>query len=34
VHFLTAMRADADRVEIQHGAVASEVTLPVIEVPA
>ena len=32
-HFLTAMRADADRVEIQHGAVASEVTLPVIEVP-
>ena len=33
-HFLTAMRADADRVEIQHGAVASEVTLPVIEVPA
>lgn len=34
VHFLTAMRADADRVEIQHDAVASEVTLPVIEVPA
>ncbi len=34
VHFLTAMRSDADRVEIQHGAVASEVTLPVIEVPA
>jgi hypothetical protein len=34
VHFLTSMRADADRVEIQHGAVASEVTLPVIEVPA
>jgi hypothetical protein len=34
VHFLTAMRADADRVEIQHGAVASEVTLPVIEVSA
>lgn len=34
VHFLTAMRADADRVEIQHGSVASEVTLPVIEVPA
>lgn len=33
VHFLIAMRADADRVEIQHGAVASEVTLPVIEVP-
>lgn len=32
-HFLTAMRADADRVEIQNGAVASEVTLPVIEVP-
>ena len=34
VHFLTAMRADADRVEIQHGSVASEVTLPVLEVPA
>ncbi|ACM03953.1 hypothetical protein [Cereibacter sphaeroides] len=33
-HFLTAMRADADRVEIQHGAVASEVTLPVLEVSA
>ena len=32
VHFLTPMRADADRVEIQHGAVASEVTLPVVEV--
>ena len=34
VHFLTAVRADADRVEIQHGAVASEVTLPVVEVGA
>ena len=33
VHFLTTMRADADRVEIQHGSVASEVTLPVVEVP-
>jgi hypothetical protein len=33
VHFLTAVRSDADRVEIQHGAQASEVTLPVIEVP-
>jgi len=32
VHFLMAVRADADRVEIQHGAVASEVTLPVVEV--
>jgi hypothetical protein len=32
VHFLTAMRADADRVEIQHGSVASEVTVPVVEV--
>jgi hypothetical protein len=32
VHFLTSVRADADRVEIQHGAVASEVTLPVVEV--
>ena len=34
VHFLTAMRADADRVEIQHSSVASEVTVPVVEVPA
>lgn len=33
VHFLTLMRSDADRIEIQHGAVASEVTLPVVEVP-
>jgi hypothetical protein len=33
VHFLTAVRADADRVEIQHGAVASEVTVPLVEVP-
>ena len=32
VHFLTAVRSDADRVEIQHGPVASEVTLPVVEV--
>ena len=32
VHFLTCVRSDADRVEIQHGAVASEVTLPVVEV--
>ena len=30
-HFLTPVRADADRVEIRHGAVASEVTLPVVE---
>jgi hypothetical protein len=34
VHFLTSMRADTDRVEIQHGAVASEVTLAVVEVGA
>ncbi len=34
VHFLTALRSDADRVEIQHGVVASEVTLPVVEVQA
>ena len=33
VHFLTLVRSDADRVEIQHGAVASDVTLPVVEVP-
>lgn len=32
VHFMTLVRADADRVEIQHGAVASDVTLPVVEV--
>lgn len=32
VHFLTCVRSDADRIEIQHGAVASEVTLPVMEV--
>jgi hypothetical protein len=32
VHFLTAVRSDADRVEIQHGAVVSEVTLPVVEI--
>ncbi|NGQ93406.1 hypothetical protein G5V65_21210, partial [Rhodobacter sp. HX-7-19] len=31
-HFLTLVRSDADRVEIRHGAVASEVTLPVVEV--
>jgi hypothetical protein len=33
VHFLTLVRSDADRVEIQHGVVASEVTLPVVEIP-
>jgi hypothetical protein len=32
VHFLTLVRSDADRVEIQHGAAATEVTLPVVEV--
>jgi len=32
VHFLTAVRSDADRVEIQHGTVTSEVTLPIVEV--
>jgi len=32
VHFLTLVRSDADRVEIRNGAVASEVTLPVVEV--
>jgi len=31
-HFLTAVRSDADRVEIKHAALASEVTLPVVEV--
>jgi hypothetical protein len=34
VHFLTLVRSDADRIEIRHGAVASEVTLPVVEVLA
>jgi len=34
VHFLTAMRAAADRVEIQHGATSSEVNLPMVEVGA
>jgi hypothetical protein len=33
VHFLTAVRADADRAEIQDGAAAIEVTLPVLEMP-
>lgn len=32
VHFLTAVRADADRVEIRHGPAASEVSLPLMEV--
>lgn len=32
VHFLTLVRSDADRIEILHGAMASEVTLPVVEV--
>ena len=32
VHFLTLVRADADRVEIQHGVAASEVKVPVVEV--
>lgn len=31
-HFLTLVRSDADRIEIRHGPVASEVTLPVVEV--
>ncbi len=32
VHFLTLVRSDSDRIEIQHGTLASEVTLPVVEV--
>lgn len=32
VHFLTCVRSDADRIEIQHGVAASEVTLPIVEV--
>ena len=34
VHFLTLVRSDSDRIEIQHGRVASEVALPVVEVSA
>lgn len=33
VHVLTLVRSDADRIEIRHGSLASEVTLPVVEVP-
>jgi hypothetical protein len=33
VHFLTCVRADADRIEITHSVVASEVTIAVVEVP-
>jgi hypothetical protein len=32
VHFLTAVRGDADRVEIKHRALVSDVTLSVVEV--
>jgi hypothetical protein len=32
VHFMTHVRSEADRIEIQHGAVASDVALPVVEV--
>ena len=32
VHFLTCVRSDTDRIEIQHGAVTSEATLPIVEV--
>lgn len=32
VHFLTLVRSDADRIEIRDGVVASEMTLPVVEV--
>jgi hypothetical protein len=32
VHFLTLVRSDSDRIEIQHGTLASKVTLPVVEV--
>jgi hypothetical protein len=32
VHFLTLVRSDADRIEIKHGLVASEVTVPVLKV--
>ena len=33
VHFMTHVRSDSDRIEIEHGAVASDVTLPVMGVP-
>tara|TARA_R110002072_G_scaffold272739_4_gene432940 strand:- start:79 stop:1245 length:1167 start_codon:yes stop_codon:yes gene_type:complete len=32
VHFLTCVRPDTDRIEIQHGVAASAVTLPVVQV--
>lgn len=32
MHSLIAMRSDAERVQIQHGAATSEVTIPVVEV--
>jgi hypothetical protein len=32
VHFLTLVRSDADRIEIKHGLVASEVTVPILKV--
>ena len=32
VHFITLVRSDSDRIEIQHGTLASEITLPVVEV--
>jgi hypothetical protein len=32
VHFLTGVRSATDRIEIRHGPVASEVTVPVVEV--
>lgn len=33
-HLMSLMRSDADRIEVRHDAVASEVALPVLEVPA
>jgi hypothetical protein len=34
VHLMSLMRSDADRIEVRHDAVASEVALPVVEVRA
>lgn len=34
VHLMTLVRSDSDRTELRHGAVATEVSLPVVEVPA
>lgn len=34
VHLMTLVRSDSDRIDLRHGAVASEVSLALVEVPA